>query len=160
MRIIAFAVVLLLSISNASQADEANVVTEYTIACYEGELVGDECVGGYWLTNQQVKYRVLIEQQIVVSWFPGLLEWRSPVKHTNCAIASLDNWTCRYYENSGNFGFRNGKYFYEFPSETSAEQKEKTRKSWGQINVDKERWLTIQERGDEAILEHRRQRQN
>ncbi len=160
MRIIAFAVVLLLSITNASQADEANVVTEYTIQCYEGELVGDECVGGYWLTNQQTKYRVLIEQQIVVSWFPGLSEWQSPEKHTNCAIASLDNWTCRYSDNSGIFGFRSGTYFYEFPSGTSAEQAEKIRESWGQITVDKERWLTVQERGDEAILEHRHQREN
>ena len=160
MRIITFAVVLLLLITNASQADEANVVTEYMIQCYEGELVGDECVGGYWLTNQQTKYRVLIEQQIVISWLPGLSELQSPVKHTNCAIASLDNWTCRYSDNSPHFGFRNGKYFYEFPSETSAEQKEKLRKSWRQITVDKERWLTVQERGDEAILEHRRQREN
>lgn len=144
---------------NDPASDEANVVTVYTIKCYEGELVGDECVGGFWLTNQQEKYRVLIEHQAVVSWFPSLSEV-SPVKHTDCAIASLDHWTCRYSDNSGEFGFRSGKYFSEFSRDTSTEQTEKSRKFWGQMTVDKERWLAVQERGEEAILEHRRQQEN
>lgn len=159
MRIIAFAVVLFFLISNASQADEANVVTVYTIRCYEGELVGDECVDGYWLTNQQQKFRVLIEQQTVISWFPSN-PGVSPVKHNDCAVASIEHWTCRYSDSSGAFGYRSGKYFIESSRDTSAEQREKSRKLWGQITVDKERWLTVQERGDEAILEHHRQREN
>ena len=139
MRVIAFAVALLFSISNASQADEANVVTVYTIKCYEGELVGDECVGGYWLTNQQQKFRILIEQQVVLSWFPGLSEMVSPVKYSDCAIASSTHWTCHYSDGSGEFGFRGGKYFSEFSRDISVEQSEKSRKFWGQLTVDKER---------------------
>ncbi|MEX2125584.1 MAG: hypothetical protein WD795_16975 [Woeseia sp.] len=135
--------------------DEDNVLTIYTIECYEGELVGEECVGGYWLTNQPMRYRVLVDQQVVVSWFPEL-PTVPPDKHTNCAVASVERWTCWYRDGSGEFGFREGEY-YDEAGET-LEEIERQRRAWGQIYVDEERWLEVQDHGEEAIREHQSDR--
>lgn len=127
--------------------NEANVLTAYSLRCYEGELIGNECVGGYWMTNQPQKFRVVIDTQVVVSWWPDMPVW-TPTKYNDCAIASLHHWTCRYDDRSGEFGFRDGQYYQEASVARTPDD----------LTVDQARWLEVQEDDGKAILEHRRKK--
>ncbi len=75
----------------------------YSYKC-SAPLTAGQCRGTS-TTWSTVKYRILLDQQIVVgeSFFPQ--------KFTNCGIVDVNNWTCQYDDLSGRFGFTDGNYF-------------------------------------------------
>lgn len=81
---------------------------DHTVTVYSLKKVDPtQSYGHQWLPLNPATYR--IGTDIVVSEIAGFLR-----KHKNCKILSDDDWECRYEDNSGSFGFRNGQY-WELP---------------------------------------------
>ncbi len=70
-------------------------------------------------------YSVNVGQQYVITSAGGYVS-----KYTKCAIKDRNNWQCSFNDNSGNFGFAEGRYFdfpnYEMVSDFSKKLMEKT----------------------------------
>ena len=80
-------------------------ITVYSAQCVQ-KVVDNRCAQ-HQFTLRPTTYKLIHEQQVVVYWVEGF-EVR---KVTKCAIASRKNWTCRYDDESAEFGFNDGEYF-------------------------------------------------
>jgi len=85
-------------------------LTKYPLQCVSGEIKNSQCIGGKWVAMDPYKmsYTLLLEKQQVVSVFLGELKM-----YSNCVILDTDNWSCKYDNGSGSFGFRKGTHFEE-----------------------------------------------
>lgn len=90
----------------------ANEISQYPVLCEKEKLTSiGECGNGTALG--QTTYRVDHIKQEVISWMPGAsLETN---RYTKCAILNINQWSCRYDDESGTFGFSEGKY-YQIPT--------------------------------------------
>ncbi len=87
-------------------------VSEYPVLCEKEKYASSgECGSGTALS--QTTYRVDYTKQEVISWMPGTgLETN---RYTKCAILNINQWSCRYDDESGTFGFSEGRY-YQIPT--------------------------------------------
>ena len=80
-------------------------ITEYPVLCKE-KPVFNNCDNPYIPLNPTT-YKVLTDRQEVIYWTADL----SPSRTTKCAIRDKRNWSCKYEDESGEFGFENGTYW-------------------------------------------------
>ncbi len=102
-----------------------NTITAYPVLCEKEKFTSQgECGRGTPLNR--TTYQIDKTKQEVFSWMPGLgLETN---RYTKCAVLSVNQWSCKYDDGSGTFGFSEGKYFNE-PTQLPHE-----------IHVTKEEW--------------------
>jgi len=80
-------------------------ITSYSAMC--AITVTNNRCAKHSFTMGPTTYKVFPNEQTVVYRVKGL-----PVERlTKCAVADRKNWTCRYNDESAEFGFKNGKYF-------------------------------------------------
>lgn len=71
----------------------------------------DHCLN-YGFTGDKQTYKISISRQEVIAK-------ESIHKSTKCSVIDRRNWSCEIENGSDEFGFRNGKYWEELPSEVS-----------------------------------------
>lgn len=79
----------------------------YPVMCSDN-LPLETCVEKIPL-NKRV-YRIDIEKQVVFSWLSDIPSTQTQ-KYTKCAIVDINQWSCSYDDESGNFGSNNGVFF-------------------------------------------------
>lgn len=57
-----------------------------------------------WLTGNPTVYK--IEGNLIIRKSALFID-----RYENCAIFSIDNWSCTYQDNSGSFGVKDGEYW-------------------------------------------------
>ena len=92
-------------------------ITEYSIMCKE-KVEWNQCENPNYPLNKTI-YKVLVQRQEVVYWINDF----PPERLTKCAIRDKKNWSCKYNDESAEFGFRNG-IFYEFSLKQSSVSEE------------------------------------
>jgi hypothetical protein len=80
-------------------------IKEYPVVCKE-KVVLNKCDNPYFVANPTI-YKVSTSRQEVIFWTDDL----SPSRTTKCAIRDKKNWSCKYEDESGVFGFNNGIYW-------------------------------------------------
>jgi hypothetical protein len=109
-------VLLLMSVAGACSPIDAGVpldlgvamgeITAYPVMC-EVELEGGDCPLGRGLPLNWTTYKVYVDQQMVVANTRGGFVR----KFNNCAVADRVNWQCARPDDSGTFGFSEGRYW-------------------------------------------------
>jgi hypothetical protein len=79
-------------------------ISAYFIICFQ-EPVAGQCSGHPAFRAQH--FQVLPDRQEVLHWMDGFNDIR---RLTKCAVRDRKNWTCRYDDESAQFGFDNGRY--------------------------------------------------
>lgn len=107
-------------------------ITKYPVMC-KGRVAYNTCDNPEF-TLRKTTYKVLPQEQEVSYWTEGF----DVQKLTNCAVGDRKNWTCRYNDNSAEFGFSNGSYWEVSlaPSLTAALAER-------EYYVSKSRWLHL-----------------
>lgn len=111
-------------------------ITAYPAMCSEKVALGS-CSNPEFTLNRTT-YKVLSDRQEVLYWS----EVSGDVQRlTKCAVKDRKNWSCKYNDNSAEFGFTNGKYWsYTNESMSSDVGLEMDRKTyylsrWGWLNL-------------------------
>jgi hypothetical protein len=82
-----------------------NETTVYRMMC-EVPVVQGRCPGKVLFPLNRTKIAVFPETQRVVRWFPGF----EPDRLTDCAVADVENWTCRFANRAGEVSMVDGHY--------------------------------------------------
>lgn len=77
-----------------------NEITLYTVSCPQ------DYNGCYALSS--TRYKINRKSQEVIY----LIDGQPLFKYTDCAIQDRNNWKCTYDDDSGEFGFTKGEYFF------------------------------------------------
>lgn len=80
-------------------------ITEYSIICKEKPIL-NKCDNPKY-TLSKTNYKVIPNRQEVVYW----VEDFSPERLTKCAIRNKKNWSCKYNDESAEFGFKDGNFY-------------------------------------------------
>ncbi|TSC94409.1 MAG: hypothetical protein CEN87_530 [Parcubacteria group bacterium Licking1014_1] len=80
-------------------------ITEYPVVCKE-EPVLNQCNNPEY-TLRKTTYKVIYNRQEVIYWTEDF----STQRLTRCAIKDKKNWSCKYDDESAEFGFTDGKYW-------------------------------------------------
>lgn len=97
-------------------------ITVYSAQCAQ-KVLNNKC-GHHQFTVRPTTYKVMVDQQAVVYWIEGF----EVQKVTKCAVANRTSWTCKYDDESAEFGFLDGEYFnrsLDTPSPASKDFAEK-----------------------------------
>lgn len=85
-------------------------IRSYQMYCME-KLVAGQCNAESYPLSVET-YKVDVKEQEVVSWISGWFEGKSSIDRlTKCAIADRKNWSCKYDDESAEFGFQGGRFF-------------------------------------------------
>lgn len=87
-----------------------NEITAYPVLCEKDKFLKTGDCGNATPLNRTT-YRVDKEKQQVLSWMPSVDP--ETKRYSKCAILSVSQWSCTYDDDSGKFGFSDGKYFQE-----------------------------------------------
>lgn len=82
-------------------------ITEYPLLCDKEDYINYQCTKK-WLPLRPSTYKPNISKQHVLSWTSGLHGIETLKK---CSVVSRKNWTCKYSDESAEFGFKNGQYW-------------------------------------------------
>lgn len=88
-----------------------NEITSYPAIC-ESRDASEKCTK--YTPLNKTTYVIDFKNQKVVSYMPEMDNVPAN-KYNDCAIVNLENWSCKFNDNSGTFGFSNGKFF-DIPS--------------------------------------------
>ena len=99
------AVLILVTLRNKIFVPE---ITAYPVLCHNDIPTVYDCVDALALNRTQ--YKVDTDAQEVISRMPGFESMTLINKYKNCVIINVKNWTCRYDDGSGEFGFNDGNY--------------------------------------------------
>lgn len=80
--------------------DDRQAVTVYTVS----KVNPKESYGHEWLPLNPTIYK--IDNGQVIANTEGFLR-----KYQDCVVLSVSDWECRYSDDSGRFGFRDGEYW-------------------------------------------------
>lgn len=80
-------------------------ITEYPVMCKEKPVL-NRC-DNLEYTLSKTTYKVISNRQEVIYW----VEDFSPERLTKCAIKDKKNWSCKYNDESAEFGFKDGKFW-------------------------------------------------
>jgi hypothetical protein len=76
------------------------------LSCDKDKYINYQCTEK-WLPFNPTTYKPDIKNRVVFYWVDD-----SPVKKlTKCAVVNRKNWTCKYNDESAEFGFKNGDYW-------------------------------------------------
>ena len=82
-------------------------ITEYSATCND-VVVNNHCDSLAYTATPQV-YKVSIERQQVLSWL-ATDKGETLQTFKDCSVVDRENWKCTYSDDSGTFGFEDGKY--------------------------------------------------
>jgi len=80
-------------------------ITEYSLLCNKEDYVNYWCTKK-WLPLNPTTYKPSVARQEVINSTLGSYETL-----TKCSIVNRRNWTCKYNDESGEFGFKNGQFW-------------------------------------------------
>jgi len=82
-------------------------ITAYPLHCDKDKYINYQCIEK-WLPLNPTSYKPNVSNQQVFSWTraTSFIE-----KYTKCPVLNRRNWTCKYDDGSGEFGFKNGQYW-------------------------------------------------
>lgn len=80
--------------------------TVYPVGCSE-QIKNTKCSGS-WVALNQTTYKVLVEQQQVISWMPGFD--LPPDSLHNCVVRDRENWKCEYRDGSAKLYMVDGSF--------------------------------------------------
>jgi hypothetical protein len=80
-------------------------ITNYIVECSEPPRLGVCKNVKYGL--RPTTYKVMPDRQEVVHWTQGF----APERLTKCAVRDRKNWSCKYNDESAEFGFNGGSYW-------------------------------------------------
>lgn len=82
-------------------------ITEYSLLCDKKDYINYQCTKK-WLPLRPTTYKPNISKQQVLYWTHGLRDIETLKK---CSVVNRKNWTCRYDDESAEFGFKDGQYW-------------------------------------------------
>lgn len=103
--IIGFFVILLLKVIDWGFLKSE--ITEYPVQCKE-KVSLNRCNNPYY-TLGRTTYKVLPNRQEVLYWNEAISNIE---KLTKCAVKDRKNWSCKYNDESAEFGFRDGQFWH------------------------------------------------
>lgn len=80
-------------------------ITEYSLSCDKKDFVNYQCTKK-WLPLNPTTYKPIVNKQQVLYWTLSDIQTLS-----KCSVVDRKNWTCRYNDESAEFGFKNGQFW-------------------------------------------------
>lgn len=80
-------------------------ITAYTLICDKENYINYQCKTK-WLPLNPTTYKPNYNKQQVLHWTLNDIETL-----TKCSVADRKNWTCKYNDESAEFGFKNGQFW-------------------------------------------------
>ena len=81
-------------------------IKEYSLSCDKDKYINYQCTEK-WLPLCPATYKPDTKNQRVFHWVGDF-----PVKRLDkCTVVDRQNWTCKFNDESAEFGFTNGKYW-------------------------------------------------
>jgi hypothetical protein len=82
-------------------------ITEHSLSCKKDKYINHRCAEK-WLPLNSVTYKPDKKNQKVFYWHETSPEIQTLTK---CAVVDRKNWTCKFNDESAEFGFKNGDYW-------------------------------------------------
>jgi hypothetical protein len=82
-------------------------ITEYSLSCDKDKYVNYQCTEK-WLTRASTTYKPDKKNQRVFYWVGTFPEIKTLTK---CSVVDRENWTCKFNDESAEFGFKDGDYW-------------------------------------------------
>lgn len=109
-------------------------ITSYMAICDTPVVLGQCNSRAHTSNTYKTTYKIFADKQEVVYWNA---EFKEIQKLTKCAIRDRKNWSCKYDDESAEFGFSDGKFWNETKETIAPELAEK------EFYISKLRWYLM-----------------
>lgn len=92
-------------------------ITEYSLSCNKKNYINYQCTEK-WLPLNPTTYKPNANKQQVLYWTLSDIQTL-----TKCSVVDRKNWTCKYGDESAEFGFKNGEFWEVTLDEKSVSDK-------------------------------------
>lgn len=80
-------------------------ITAHSLSCDKKDYINYQCTEK-WLPLNPTTYKPNVNKQQVLYWTLSDIQTLS-----KCSVVNRKNWTCRYNDESAEFGFKNGQFW-------------------------------------------------
>ncbi|MEK7473583.1 MAG: hypothetical protein AAB668_02570 [Patescibacteria group bacterium] len=86
-----------------------NDITVYPLWCGDADEATGACKT--WVAENRRIYKIDKDNHSVLEWTSDDSSGET-IKYTKCAIVDIRQWSCEFDDESGQFGFSSGEYFF------------------------------------------------